>query len=210
MTDLSDGNPDELRSRVYGLLGNLLAAPPGADLLDRLRGIEGRSDADALSRAWQSLGVAARETEVAAADDEYHALFIGLGRGELVPYASFYLTGLLMERPLAELRDDLQALGIERRESVSEPEDHAGALCQVMALLCRQSGAEAQAQWAQQQAFFARHLAPWLQRFLEDLGAAQSAAFYRAVSTLGLAFLALEWRYLALEELSIDMAPKRT
>ncbi|MEI9806344.1 MAG: molecular chaperone TorD family protein [Pseudolabrys sp.] len=39
---------------------------------------------------------------------EFFNLFIGVGRGELMPYGSFYLTGFLHERPLARLREDLK------------------------------------------------------------------------------------------------------
>lgn len=186
--------PDTLRARTYALLGNLLAAPPDAAMLDRLAGIEAAESAgDALARAWAALGAAARRTEVAAADDEYHDLFIGLGRGELLPYASWYRTGQLHEWPLAQLRTDLQALGVERREDVGEPEDHAAALCQTMALL---ADAGTGVSDAQQTVFFSAHLAPWVRRFFTDLRTAEAAVFYRAVADLGLAFVELEWRYL--------------
>lgn len=196
-TATADNEADALRERVYALLGNLLAGPPRAELLQRLAGIEGDPAGDDLARAWHELGVAARAAEPEALDDEYHALFIGLGRGELVPYASWYRTGLLMEKPLAELRDDLAQLGIERRSAVSEPEDHAAALCQVMALLCQGGGDP-----ARQQAFANRHLAPWIGRFFADLQVAGTAGFYRRVGRLGAAFMTLEKRYLELDEFS--------
>ena len=64
---------------------------------------------------------------------EYFDLFIGMGRGEILPYASYYLTGFLHERPLARLRGDLIAFGIERAENNPEPEDNAATLCEIMA-----------------------------------------------------------------------------
>lgn len=201
----NDLQADELRSRVYALLGNLLAGPPRAGLLERLSGIEGDASGDVLARAWHCLGAAARQADIKTLDDEYHDLFIGLARGELVPYASWYQTGLLMEQPLADLRDDLQQLGVERRNSVSEPEDHAAALCQVMALLIQNhtDGSQAVADYAAQQAFVARHLAPWIKRFFRDLEAAESADFYRSVARLGHAFIDFEWRYLELDDIPI-------
>jgi TorA maturation chaperone TorD len=54
-----------------------------------------------------------------------------MSRGELLPYGSYYLTGFLNERPLARLREDLQALCIERVEKQCEPEDHAAILCEI-------------------------------------------------------------------------------
>lgn len=186
---------DSLRARVYALLGNLLAAPPDAAMLEQLAGIEVVDDKvqDALARAWAELGMTARRVNAASVDDEYHALFIGLGRGELLPYASWYRAGQLHEWPLAQLRGDLQTLGIERREDVKEPEDHVAALCQSMALLCDEtSGVD----HGRQQAFFSTHLAPWLKELCKDIEAAASADFFRAVAKLGRAFIDLEWQYL--------------
>lgn len=187
--------PDSLRARVYALLGNLLAAPPDAAMLEQLAGIEAVDDKvnDALARAWAELGAAARRVNAAGVDDEFHDLFIGLGRGELLPYASWYRAGQLHEWPLANLRGDLQDLGIERHEGVKEPEDHVAALCQTMALL---SDETAGVDHGRQQAFFSAHLAPWIREFFKDLVVAASADFYCAVAGLGQAFVDLEWRYL--------------
>ena len=123
--------------------------------------------------------------------DEYLALFIGLGRGEVVPYGSWYMTGFLMEQPLARLRSDLAELGIERQEGVREPEDHAAALCDAMALLI--SGDDP-APVALQSRFFARHMEPWMGKFFRDLQQAPSARFYRAVGQLGEQFMDVETR----------------
>ena len=76
---------------------------------------------------------AASDADAERVEREFFDLFIGLGRGELLPYGSYYLTGFLHERPLARLRDDLAALGIERAEGNVEPEDHAAILCEIMA-----------------------------------------------------------------------------
>ncbi len=113
---------DMQRARVYSLMGALLAAPPGADLLNRLRQIgdavsdeTGHSPDTPLATGWHALKAAATESNESALNDEFHELFMGIGRGELMPYASWYLTGFLMERPLAALRQDLKTLGFERR-----------------------------------------------------------------------------------------------
>ena len=120
---------------------------------------------------------------------------MGLGRGELLPYGSYYLTGFLHERPLARLREDLVRLGIERAAAQAEPEDHAVILCEVMAgLVGRRFCAPA----AADRALFERHLSPWIGRFFADLECAASAAFYRPIGALGRAFIDIETEAFAL------------
>lgn len=183
---------DRVRANVYALLGNLLAVPPDAELLELLAGIEPATDDESLlAAAWAMLRDAALQAMPAGVAGEYQDLFIGLGRGEVVPYGSWYLTGFLMEQPLARLRADLRALGIERQPGVSEPEDHAAALCDVMSLLI---AGEAPVGVNRQREFFDRHLAPWIGRFLRDLQQARAARFYRAVGQLGEQFMDVERR----------------
>lgn len=188
---------DGFRANAYGLLGNLLARVPGQDLMDRLKAIEATDDerSNGMAAAWKTLAMAAERTTRAAVDDEYHALFIGLGRGELVPYASWYLTGFLMERPLAQLRQDLNMLGFERQENVKEPEDHAGALMETMCMMILDpAGVGAH----EQKRFFDRHLEPWIGKFFKDLQNARSAHFYSAVGVVGAQFIEVEKQYLAM------------
>jgi TorA maturation chaperone TorD len=186
------GDEDLMRGNLYSLIGHLLAAPPEQPLLDTLAGIApAPSDQSLLTAAWQMLAEAAARSAPGALGDEYLALFIGLGRGEVVPYGSWYMTGFLMEQPLAQLRGDLAELGIERQEGVREPEDHAAALCDAMALLI--SGDEP-APVAVQSRFFARHMEPWMGKFFRDLQQAPSARFYRAVGQLGEQFMDVETR----------------
>jgi|GEM_PF-428015 len=187
----------EARSRAggYGLLAALLRAAPDAALLAVLRQYdqpEGSGE-DAVARSLRLLALAARQPQGSHLEDEYHNLFIGLGRGELVPFGSWYLTGFLMEKPLSVLRADLVALGFERQPEVREPEDHIAALLEVMSLLI-QDDVEHQTQ----QQFFQRHLEPWVDRFFNDLEHAESACFYRAVGRFGHSFIDLESRYFAM------------
>jgi TorA maturation chaperone TorD len=187
---------EQMRAAAWSLLGNLLAAPPSEDLLALLRQIGGAEIAgdDAMGRAWQALRLAAQRAAPPEMEQEYQELFIGVGGGELTPYASWYRTGSVYERPLVELRQDLQTLGVERQEGVSEPEDHAGAVCQVMALLV----VDSQTGFEGEKAFFNRHLEPWLGRLFEDLQQAQAAVFYRAVGAVGSAFFDLERKYFSM------------
>jgi TorA maturation chaperone TorD len=181
------------RAREYALLAALLARPPDPALLKRLASIDG--DGTPLGLAHEALAAAAAEQEAAAVAREYFELFIGVGRGELLPYGSYYLTGFLHERPLARLRAELVALGIERVEGQCEPEDHAAILCEIMAGLVT---GEFAAPVERQRYFFDRHLAPWMPRFFADLEAAKAADFYRPVGAIGRLFIDLETEAFAL------------
>lgn len=182
---------DRIRANTYGLLGNLLAAAPDQPTLDLLKSIDAGAEAGdtLLGAAWQMLQIAATRGSVTEIDDEYHELFIGIGRGELLPYGSWYVTGFLMEQPLATLRGDLARMGFQRQQGVCEPEDHAAALCEVMGLIV---AGDAAAPLAQQAAFFAAHMAPWMGRFFRDMQQARSARFYRALGQLGEQFIDVE------------------
>jgi TorA maturation chaperone TorD len=184
---------DLARSREYALLSALLARAPDADLLARLARLGG--DASPLGVAHVALAEAAASADVAKVEREYFDLFIGLGRGELMPYGSYYLTGFLNERPLARLRDDLAAIGVERVEGNYEPEDHAATLCEIMSGL---AGGTLPAPKGTEAKLFDRHLAPWIGRFFADLKRAEAASFYRHIGTIGRVFIEIETEAFAL------------
>ena len=148
-----------------------------------------------LGLAHRALAGAAAETDAAAVAREYFDLFIGVGRGELLPYGSYYLTGFLHERPLARLRADLVDLGVERVEGQCEPEDHAAIICEIIAGLV---AGEFIAPVERQRRIFDRHLAPWMARFFADLEAAKAAEFYRPVGAIGRLFIEIETKAFAL------------
>jgi TorA maturation chaperone TorD len=187
----ADEIPEEelFRAQVYGLLAQFLRAPPDRRLLDAAALLAG--DESDLGTAIATLAAVAGETPAASASDEYHALFIGLGRGELLPYGSYYLTGFLNEKPLAVLRTDLARLGVARCDSVREPEDHIGALCEVMAGLIT-GRFEAREGLATQRQFYTTHLAPWAPHFFADLEKAAAARLYRPIGRIGRLFMAIE------------------
>lgn len=180
---------DVLRAQFWGLLAMLLNAPPSQDMLDRLAGIPG--DDTPLGLALGTLAEAARATDINAAAEEYDVLFIGLTRGELLPYGSYYMTGFLHEKPLAALRADMAALGIGIEDDVAEPEDHIAMLAEMMQGLIAGALGEPLPLPRQKQ-FFAAHIQPWADRFFADLESARAARFYRSVGGLGRAFLAVE------------------
>jgi TorA maturation chaperone TorD len=178
---------DAERARLFALLGRLLSAVPDPALLAGLAGL--RAEPTPLGEALGGLAEAARGAEPAALEREFFDLFIGVGRGELLPYASYYLTGFLHERPLAELRATLRRLGVERAAGVAEPEDHIAFGFEVLSGLVEgRFGAGPGAA----EEFFARHLRPWAGRFFADLEGAEAARFYRAVGRLGRVVVEIE------------------
>ena len=178
---------DAARAQEYALIAALLSRAPDAKLLSDLS--ELRADATPLGIAHAGLAEAASNAKVERVEREYFDLFIGLGRGELMPYGSYYLTGFLHDRPLARLRDDLAKFGIARAEGVVEPEDHAGILCEIMSGL---ANGRLPAPSGSDRIIFDAHFAPWIGRFFTDLESAEAAGFYRRVGTLGRIFVDIE------------------
>lgn len=175
----------QARADLYLLLAALLREPPEPALLETLEALEVSGD-DELAEALRALQAAATAADPEALVDEFHALFIGVTQGELLPYASWYRRGFLHETPLVELRRDLARLGI-CRTGAGEPEDHAAALCEAMALLALEDHPG-------QGDFFQRHLATWIGRFFRELARADGADFYRRVGAVGVCFTAREAR----------------
>jgi TorA maturation chaperone TorD len=184
---------DAARAQEYALLAVLLARAPDAQLLARLAALRG--DPTPLGVAHAALAEAASQTDAEHLQHEYFDLFIGLGRGELLPYGSYYLSGFLHERPLARLREDLNGLGIVRAEGNIEPEDHAATLCEVMAGVV---GGTLSVPQDTDRRLFDRHLKPWVGRFFADLERAQAAGFYTQVGALGRLFMDIETEAFAL------------
>ncbi len=137
-----------------------------------------RGDTNSLGLAHEAVAQAAVRADADQVSREYFNLFVGVGRGELLPYASFYLTGSLHARPLARLRETLRAVGIERADGQKEPEDHVGVLFEIMAALATR---EIAAPMGTDREMFQSYLAPWIGRFFEDLEHAKSAEFYARV-----------------------------
>lgn len=177
---------DAPRAQAYLLLATLLARPPEQALLDRIAGL--RSDGTAWGEALGALGRAA--LPAGEVEREYNRLFIGLSRGELMPYASYYRTGFLNDRPLVDLRADMARLGIVRSSEVKEPDDHIAGLLEMMAGLI--DGRFSEPAPDRQRAFFERHLAPWAPQFFRDLEKAEAARFYRPVGALGNLLMEIE------------------
>ncbi len=184
---------DAARSEQYRFVARMLAAPPDAALLDQIAALGG--DDSAMGQAFAALARAAKQADADKVAREYFEVFVGVGRGELLPYASFYLTGFLNERPLAELRSDLARLGVARATGRHEPEDHIALLFEVMADM---AAGEIAVDTKTQAAFFARHIAPWAAQFFDDLAIAPSADFYRSLAEIGRLLTDIESRAFSL------------
>ncbi|MBP2307834.1 molecular chaperone TorD [Azospirillum melinis] len=183
------------RAQVYALLARLFARAPDAAFLAALGDLAG--EGGEFGAALDRLAEAARDSDPAAVEEEFTTLFIGVGGSERTPYGSFYLTGFLNEKPLAELRVAMARLGIARADGVTEPEDHIAALCEMMAGLIGGEFAPEDGDIVGldgQRAFFDRHVGSWAGRFFADLETSPSARFYRAVGAVGRSFLAVEAR----------------
>ena len=181
------------RAELYGVLAALYYAAPTPELLAQLRvaATEAPAAGGFLEEPWRLLVGAAREHDDAALVREYDALFGGVGKPEVYLYGSHYLSGFLNEKPLAALRGDLDALGLVRDEAMSETEDHIACLCEVMRYLIAGDDV-AVANLAQQQAFFAKHLQPWVSTLCDTQQAHPQARFYGALAGFTRAFMSVE------------------
>ncbi|WP_147113919.1 molecular chaperone [Tateyamaria sp. syn59] len=187
--DIQIADMDRARADLYNFLGALLAGPPDEMLLAQTAGLSG--DDTELGQAIGTLSKLARVTKPKAAQSEFNKLFIGLGRGELLPFASYYLTGFLNEKPLAVLRQDMTRIGMQRSETVFEPEDSIASLMEMMAaMIVGRFGTPADL--GAQKEFFNRHIGPWAGHFFTDLEEAKTSVFYTPVGTVGKIFMAVE------------------
>lgn len=181
------------RAEIYGLLSQLFYAPPSPELLAQLRlaATEAPAAGGFLEEPWRQLVGVARSMDDQAVQDEFEALFGGVGKPEVYLFGSFYLSGFLNEKPLVKLRADLAKLGLARDESMPETEDHIAYLCEVMRFLIAGDDA-ALSNLARQRDFFSTHLQPWVAQMYETVGAHPKARFYASLSAFGAAFASVE------------------
>lgn len=182
---------DVLRANFYGLLARVLASPLDDESMDVMRGLAEHDDESELGQAIAAFGKLCVRTTVAKANEEFTELFYGFGAGgELTPYGSFYITGLIYDKPLADLRGDMSRLGVESDPSNQEPEDHISSVCEIMqGILTKSFDGQAP---DEARSFFHKHIAPWAGQFFEDLEKAPSAVLYMPVGTIGRLFIEIE------------------
>jgi TorA maturation chaperone TorD len=180
---------DLLRAQCYRLLARFLSSPPTA--ADLAAGAQLSGDESDLGRAISAFARVCAGSQAAAVAEEYQDLFIGLVRGELIPYGSYYLTGFLHEKPLAKLRQDMSRLGVQRNDSVAEPEDHIASLCEMMAGFIDGSFGRALA-LDEQKAFFGAHIGNWAPVLFRDMEAAKASVLYATLGSVGRVFFEIE------------------
>lgn len=185
-----DQGEETARADLYGLLAALFYAPPSPQLLQTIAAAVTEGDS-VLQQAWSQLAAACAQADPQQVRDEYEALFVGVGKPELMLYGSYYLSGFLMEKPLAALRDDLADLGLQRNEKMSESEDHVAALCEVMRYLIA-SDDITHTNIATQKKFFATHMQAWVGTMCDQIVQHPKAKFYPAVANLAKAFFEVE------------------
>ena len=181
------------RSELYGLLALMYYAPPATELIAKLRlaVTEAPAAGAFLEEPWRALVGLAREMSDCAIQDEYNALFGGVGKPEVYLYASHFLSGFLNEKPLARLRTELGQLGLARGDGMLDTEDHIAYLCEVMRYLIAGDDV-AVANLTRQRAFFTTYLQPWVLALCDDLQQHPKARFYAALAELTRAFMAVE------------------
>lgn len=187
--DITTNSEDRLRADLYNFLGLMLSGPPDQLLLDQCAGLTG--DDSELGNAISGLARVAKASKPRSVESEFNALFIGLGRGELLPYASYYLTGFLNEKPLATLRSDMAARAMTRAPNVYEPEDNIASLMEMMAgMIVGRFGQPVTLD--DQKTFFNKHIAPWAGHFYSDLEAAKNSILYASLGSVGREFMNIE------------------
>jgi TorA maturation chaperone TorD len=182
------------RADFYALIGALLLGPPDAGLLEDLADapLLPGPEPTPLGQAWQRLMLSAHLSSAERVADEFAALFLGVGSPRVDPHGSRYRAGFLMDKPLAELRGELRALGLARRDAAAETEDHLGALCETMRLLIGGAAGLRRQPLALQQRFFESQIAPWYAACLADLRRAEGADFYAVLADFAQAFFETE------------------
>ncbi len=189
----SDDREELARAEVYGLLASLFYAPPAQDLYEQLRVAvtEAPAPGGFLEASWTEVVAATRRLPLQAVADEYASLFGGVGKPEIFLYGSWFIAGYLNEKPLVELRRDLEVLGLERPLEVLETEDHIASLCEVMRFLIAGDDVGV-SNLAAQQRFFDAHLRAWVERLCDAIAANPRADLYRAVAIFARDFFAVE------------------
>ena len=184
---------DQARAGYYALLARLFYAGPDAGLLAAIAGADEivlAGEQSALAGAWNAFASASRAFDAEAARLEYDDLFVGTGKAEVTPYASFYLVETGREKILVRLRQDLAALGLKRAERALEPEDHVAGLFDAMRHLISMDSGDAALQ--KQRVFFDRYIAGSYQAFCTAISTSKKSNFYKHVARFAQAFLVVE------------------
>ena len=180
---------DILRADMYAFLASLFRREPSDELIASVAALEG--DKTPIGNACSTLAHLAKSMDKELIRNEYVSVFIGVGRGEILPFASYYLTGFLNDKPLANLRNEMSRIGIARVETVKEPEDHVSSLFDIMAGLIRGEFGRTFTV-AEQAEFYRKHIEPWVGMLMADIEKKKTAVFYAPAGTIGKLFIEIE------------------
>jgi len=180
---------DQLRVDMYSFLANLFRSEPDTELINQIKSLE--SDESPIGKSIKTLSKLASSLDLPTIRDEYIRIFVGVGRGEILPFASYYLTGFLKDKPLAKLRQDMEKIGIKLEDNVKEPEDHIASIFDMMAGLIV-GKFNKKFSIAEQRDFFNKHLAPWVDLLMRDIESSKIAVFYSPIGTIGKEFMEIE------------------
>jgi TorA maturation chaperone TorD len=198
------------RQGYYEMLVALFRTEPTAELLQQLsNGIEERTQGarnlhPLLGQGWEEIQRFLTNTPYQSlaetVSDEYTRLFIGPHGPEINPYESFYLTGRLLDRPLADVRTCLKAIGIEKLEQYPEPEDCLVFELEVMRwLIAKQLAATDPQEETRlldlQSNFLKDHLLVWAPACAKDIERAEGASFYPSLAKILEGFLEIELNF---------------
>lgn len=189
----ADQAEEGARAELYGVLALLWLAPPSAELLAQFRvAVTEAPEAGAfLQGPWEALVGALRSTTVEQAQDEFDALFGGVGKPDVLVYGSHYLAGFLNEKPLALLRQDMAQLGLQGDAQSGQTEDHIASVFEVMRYLIAGDDV-AVCNLEQQRRFFRTHIQPWAEQLCNAVDAHPRAQLWRAVADMTRAFVQVE------------------
>ncbi|QWD84690.1 molecular chaperone TorD family protein [Polynucleobacter asymbioticus] len=197
-TEVGDvGLPEDLaRADLYGLIARFFHQPPDQELLDQIAasipdGEEPKVEDAPLAKVWHSVVEVAKNNPAKAWHEEFDRNFISVGRPNVILNGSFYMAGHLNEKPLVDIRRDLDTFGLESAEEVTETEDHLSALCEVMRYLIAGDDVEI-SNLTNQRAFFNSHVRPWYDELCDAIEAIPDMHLYHSVAALTREFLAIE------------------
>ena len=180
---------DQLRADMYSFIANMIRTEPSQKLLDSVKNLSG--DDSSIGGYIKLISKLATTIHISEIQEEYVNLFVGVGRGELLPFASYYLTGFLNDKPLSKLRDDMNQLRVIRLKEVKEPEDHVSSLFDIMSALITGKFGK-QYSISEQSDFFEKHLNSWVHLLMSDIESAKSAVFYAPIGSIGKEFIHIE------------------
>jgi TorA maturation chaperone TorD len=185
---------DQVRADFYALLAHLFSRAPDDRVLQSIVITQEPTDeaSTELTKAWRALSAASAVVTHDALVEEYETVFVGVGRPPVILYGSFYLAGFMMEKPLAELRDDLAKMGFARDANVRETEDHLAAVSDVMRALILGDLHDAPANIAAQKVFFEKHLKPWVFKCCAAIQVYEKSNYYKRVAKFAEQFFQME------------------